>query len=166
MKTVFFNGMPMHLSGELPVAGEQAPYFVLCAKDLSDINLNDYKGKRVVLNIFPSIDTDVCATSVRKFNEMASKLPDTVVLCVSKDLPFAAARFCVANGIENVAPASAFRSDFGDSYGLTITDGPLRGLLARAVIVIGKDGEVLGTSLCEQITEEPDYESVKTILEK
>ena len=154
----------MHICGELPKAGEAAPAFALVGRDLSDINLHDYRGKRVVLNIFPSLDTDVCAASVRRFNKDASEYPDTVVLCVSKDLPFAAARFCSVNGIDNVATASAFRSDFGKNYGVEFVDGPLRGLFARALVVIDKEGKVLGTSLCEQVTEEPDYDFVKKLL--
>lgn len=164
MKTVFFNGATMHICGELPKAGEAAPDFALVGRDLSDINLHDYRGKRVVLNIFPSLDTDVCAASVRRFNKDASEYPDTVVLCVSKDLPFAAARFCSVNGIDNVATASAFRSDFGKNYGVEFVDGPLRGLFARALVVIDKEGKVLGTSLCEQVTDEPDYDFVKKLL--
>lgn len=154
----------MHICGELPMAGEAAPDFALVGRDLSDINLHDYRGKRVVLNIFPSLDTDVCAASVRRFNKDASEYPDTVVLCVSKDLPFAAARFCSVNGIDNVATASAFRSDFGKNYGVEFVDGPLRGLFARALVVIDKEGKVLGTSLCEQVTDEPDYDFVKKLL--
>ena len=154
----------MHICGELPKAGEAAPDFALVGRDLSDINLHDYRGKRVVLNIFPSLGTDVCAASVRRFNKDASEYPDTVVLCVSKDLPFAAARFCSVNGIDNVATASAFRSDFGKNYGVEFVDGPLRGLFARALVVIDKEGKVLGTSLCEQVTEEPDYDFVKKLL--
>lgn len=163
-QTVFFDGLPMHLMGKLPEAGTDAPYFALTAADLSDITLHDFKGHRLVLNIFPSLDTDVCAASVRRFNKEAAELPDTTVLCVSMDLPFAAARFCTVNGIENVKTASAFRSAFGHEYGVEIADGPLRGLLARALVVIDRDGKVLATSLCEQITEEPDYDLVKRVL--
>ena len=166
METVFLNGSPMHLSGELPKAGTDAPYFSLVGKDLSDINLHDFKGKRVVLNIFPSIDTDVCAASVRRFNKDAASLPNTVVLCVSEDLPFAAGRFCSANGIENVYTASGFRSDFGKNYGVEIVDGPLRGLYARGLVVIDENGKVLGTSLCKEITEEPDYKFAEDLLKK
>lgn len=164
METVFFNGSPMHTCGELPKAGTEAPYFALVGKDLSDINLHDFKGKRIVLNIFPSIDTDVCAASVRRFNKDASSLPNTVVLCVSQDLPFAAGRFCAANDIENVYTASGFRSDFGKEYGVEIVDGPLRGLYARALVVIDEDGKVKGTSLCQEITEEPDYKFAEDLL--
>ncbi len=166
METVFLNGTPMHTVGELPVAGSIAPDFSLTARDLSDISLHDFKGKRVVLNIFPSLDTDVCAASVRRFNQDVADYPDTVVLCVSKDLPFAAGRFCTVNGITNVETASAYRSDFGTAYGVELADGPLRGLFARALVVIDKDGRVLGTSLCQETTEEPDYNFVKKILEE
>ena len=156
-ESVLFNGQPMHIYGKTPKVGEDAPNFALVAKDLSEICLHDYKGKRVVLNIFPSLDTDVCAASVRRFNVDASKLENTVVLCVSMDLPFAAQRFCVANGIENVAPASGFRSDFGQNYGVEITDGPLRGLYARGLIIIDENGKIMGTCLNRELTEEPDY---------
>ena len=164
--SVTFQGNPMHLYGQLPKVGDDAPNFALVAKDLSEICLHDYKGKRIVLNIFPSLDTDVCAASVRKFNVDASQLENTVVLCVSMDLPFAAQKFCVANGIENVAPASGFRSDFGENYGVEITDGPLRGLYARCLVIIDENGKVIGTSLCNEITEEPDYQFAIDTLKK
>lgn len=164
--TVFLNGNPMHLVGNLPKVGDEAPYFVLVDKDLKDFNLEDYKGKRVVLNIFPSIDTPVCAASVRRFNKDVASLDNTVVICVSEDLPFAAANFCAANDIENVRTGSAFRSDFGKNYGIEIADGPMRGLLARGVVVIDENGKVIGTNLCEQITSEPDYAFVENLLKK
>ena len=164
-KTVFLNGQPMHIIGSLPEAGTPAPAFALVNKDLSEINLHDFKGKRVVLNIFPSVDTDVCAASVRRFNKEASELPNTVVICVSMDLPFAMGRFCAANGIDNVYTASGFRSDFGKTYGVELVDGPLRGLYARALVIINEDGNVMGTSLCEEITQEPDYDFAKKLLE-
>ena len=154
----------MHLVGELPVAGSIAPDFNLTGDDLSDITLASLSGKRVVLNIFPSLDTDVCAASVRRFNQEAAGYKNTEVLCVSMDLPFAAKRFCTINGIDHVRTASAYRSDFGDAYGVEIADGPLRGLLARALVVIDTDGRVLGSSLCQEITKEPDYEFVKKLL--
>ncbi|MDE6795585.1 MAG: thiol peroxidase [Muribaculaceae bacterium] len=166
METVFLQGSPMHTSGELPKVGTEAPYFALVGKDLSELNLHDFKGKRVVLNIFPSVDTDVCAASVRRFNKDAASLPNTVVLCVSEDLPFAGARFCAANDIENVYTASGFRSDFGKEYGVELVDGPLRGLYARALVVIDENGKVLGTSLCQEITEEPDYKFAEELLKK
>lgn len=164
MATVFLQKMPMQTVGELPVSGSMAPDFSLTAPDLSDVKLSDFAGKRLVLNIFPSLDTPVCAMSVRRFNEDASKYPDTVVLCISMDLPFADARFCSANNIEGVKVASAFRSDFGTEYGVLIADGPMKGLLARALVVIDKDGRVLDSSLNDEITEEPDYDFVKKIL--
>ena len=163
-QTIYLNGMPMHTCGDLPKVGTMAPDFDLVGKDLTEVKLKDYAGKRVVLNIFPSLDTDVCAASVRRFNQEASKLRNTTVICVSEDLPFAAGRFCMANGIANVVTASAFRSDFGKDYGVTIVDGPMKGLLARAVVVIDENGSVIATSLCEQITEEPDYDLVLKIL--
>ena len=166
LNSVLLNGQPMHIYGELPKAGEEAPNFALVAKDLSEICLHDYKGKRVVLNIFPSLDTDVCAASVRRFNQDAAKLDNTAVVCVSEDLPFALARFCAANDIENVYTGSAFRSDFGKTYGIEIADGPMRGLLARGVVVIDENGKVIGTNLCEQITTEPDYAFVENLLKK
>lgn len=164
--SVLLNGQPMHIYGQIPQVGDDAPNFALVAKDLTEICLHDYKGKRIVLNIFPSLDTPVCAASVRRFNVDASKLDNTVVLCVSMDLPFAAQKFCVANGIENVAPASGFRSDFGQNYGVEITDGPMRGLYARGLIIIDENGKIKGTSLCKEITEEPDYQFAIDLLSK
>lgn len=155
--------MGMHVNG-LPEAGNKAPEFTLVRQDLSEATLETYKGHRLVLNIFPSMDTDVCAASVRRFNADAATLPNTRVLCVSMDLPFAAARFCTANGIENVATGSGFRSRFGEDYGVRIEDGPMKGLYTRALVVIDEEGRILGTSLCEQITEEPDYDFVKNLL--
>ena len=154
----------MQTVGSLPVAGSMAPDFTLVGQDLAEIKLSDFQGKKLVLNIFPSLDTDVCAASVRRFNAEAAAYPATVVLCVSMDLPFAAARFCAANNIENVKTASAYRSDFGTSYGVLLADGPLKGLLARALVVIDTDGRVLGSTLNDEITHEPDYGFVRKIL--
>ncbi|MDE6648776.1 MAG: thiol peroxidase [Muribaculaceae bacterium] len=164
MATVKFQGAPVKTVGELPVAGTVAPAFSLAAQDLSDFDLESLKGKRVVLNIFPSIDTDVCAASVRKFNVVVSSLPETVVVCVSADLPFAANRFCAANGISNVVTGSTFRSDFGKAYGVEFAEGPLRGLMARSVVVIDRDGKVLGSKMVEEQTDEPDYSYVQSLL--
>ncbi|MDE6026603.1 MAG: thiol peroxidase, partial [Muribaculaceae bacterium] len=138
--------------------------FTLVGQDLSEIKLEDFKGKRVVLNIFPSLDTDVCAASVRRFNAEVSELPNTVVLCISMDLPFAAARFCSVNGIKNVMTASGFRSDFGDEYGVRLKDGPLADLYARALVIVNEEGKVIGSQLVEEITNEPDYELAKKLL--
>lgn len=162
--TVFLNDLPMHISGKTPELNVEAPDFALVAPDLSEVNLHDFRGKRLVLNIFPSLDTEVCAASVRRFNKDVSEFKNTAVLCVSKDLPFAAARFCTVNGIDNVSSGSAFRSDFGEAYGLELLDGPLRGLFARALVVINEEGVVIGKSICGQITEEPDYDFVKELL--
>ncbi|MCM1152693.1 MAG: thiol peroxidase [Muribaculum sp.] len=162
--TVFLNGQPVHTYGTMVKAGDVAPNFALVAQDLSEICLHDFLGKRIVLNIFPSLDTPVCAASVRRFNKEAAAMDNTVVICVSKDLPFADARFCEANNIKDVHTASAFRSDIGETYGVLLADGPLRGLLARVVIVIDTDGKVKAVSLCKEITEEPDYEFVKSVL--
>lgn len=165
-ETVTLQGNPMPIYGNLPKVGDDAPNFALVGKDLNDICLHEYRGKRIVLNIFPSLDTDVCAASVRRFNVDASKLKDTVVLCVSMDLPFAAQRFCVANGIDNVAPASGFRSDFGQNYGVEITEGPMRGLYARCLVIIDENGKIMGTNLVPEITHEPDYDWAIELLNK
>lgn len=159
MATVNFKGTPVKLIGEFIQVGAVAPNFELVKTDLSTFALKELNGKNVVLNIFPSIDTGVCAASVRKFNQLAAGLKDTVVLCISKDLPFAQGRFCGAEGIENVVTLSDFRfSDFDECYGLRMADGPLAGLLARAVVVIGKDGKVAHAELVEEIVNEPDYD--------
>jgi thiol peroxidase len=157
MEKTFLGTLEVHTCGYLPQVGDMAPDFELVATDLSDIRLSDLKGKKVVLNIFPSIDTEVCAQSVRRFNKDAASIDNCVVLCISRDLPFAAARFCTVNGIENAKSASAFRSTFGKDYGVEMTDGPLKGLFARAVILIDEEGKIKAKSLCENITEEPDY---------
>lgn len=165
METVFFKGEACHTNGNLPLVGTPAPAFKLVTPQLTEVTEKTYAGKKVVLNIFPSLDTEVCAMSVRKFNEEAAKLPDTVVLAVSVDLPFAAARFCSANGIKNVHPASAFReTEFTDNYGVKLIDGPLKGLLARAVIIIDKNGEIRYRELVEEITHEPDYAAALRVL--
>ncbi len=165
MAEIEFRGMTMHTGGELPAVGAAAPAFSLTGGGLEAVSLGDFAGKSVVLNIFPSIDTPTCATSVRAFNERAAALADAAVLCVSADLPFAAGRFCGAEGIENVACASTFRSpDFYDAYGVQIADGPLAGLCARAVVVIDADGNVAHTQLVNPISDEPDYDAALSAL--
>lgn len=162
---VAFQGSPVTLCGELPKVGEKAPKFGGVKGDLSVIHLPELLGKRVVLNVFPSLDTPVCAASVRRFNKEASTLPNTVVLCVSKDLPFAQSRFCTTEGLNNVVPISIFRCKcFDDKYGLAITDGPLKGLLARAVIVIDEEGTIIYEELVPEITHEPNYEAALSAL--
>ncbi|WP_338538445.1 thiol peroxidase [Janibacter terrae] len=158
MATTAFKGNPVNTAGELPAAGASAPAFDLVGDGLSALTSADVPG-RVVLNIFPSIDTGVCAASVRKFNELAASLDDTTVVNVSKDLPFAQTRFCGAEGIDKVKVGSAFRSSFGEDYGVTMTDGPMAGLLARSVVVLDADGKVLHTELVPEITQEPDYDA-------
>ena len=166
--TVLFKGILVTLVGSFVTPGTMAPNFSLVKNDLSEYTLNDNKGKYVVLNIFPSLDTGVCAMSVRQFNEMAAALPNTTVLCISKDLPFAQSRFCTVEGIENVVPLSDFRntSSFGEAYGVLMKDGPLQGLLARAVVVINPQGEVVYSELVPEITQEPDYEAVLKVIPK
>ncbi len=158
MAKITLKGNEINTSGELPATGTQAPDFVLTKTDLSDISLADLRGRRVILNIFPSIDTDVCAASVRHFNKDASSLDNTAVLCVSQDLPFAHARFCGAEGLDNVESVSELRNlDFGANYGVRITDGPLAGLLARAVVILDETGKVIYTEQVPEIVQEPDY---------
>lgn len=155
-----FKGTPFNTSGDLPQVGNAAPDFTLTKTDLSTVSLGDLKGKRVVLNIFPSIDTPTCATSVQKFNAKANDLDNTVVLCVSRDLPFAQKRFCGAEGLENVVPASDFRSgEFGRTYGVEIKDGPLAALLARSVVVIDENGQVIYSDLVGETADEPNYDA-------
>jgi thiol peroxidase len=160
MATVSLRGNPVQTSGNLPSIGSKAPDFHLVKQDLSTISLADLAGKKVVINIFPSIDTATCATSVRKFNEKAASLKDVVVLCVSKDLPFAAKRFCAAEGLDNVVTGSAFRdTSFEDAYGVKLLDSPLKGLMARSVVVLDAAGVVVHSELVSEIASEPDYEA-------
>ncbi len=160
MASVTFKGNPVNTVGELPSKGTPAPDFSLINSQLSEVKLSDYKGKNVILNIFPSLDTGTCAASVRQFNEKATALDNTVVLGISADLPFAASRFCSAEGIENVVTLSTFRDTaFANDYGLLMTDGPLKGLLSRAVVVVNPEGEVVYTELVPEIAHEPDYNS-------
>lgn len=164
MAEVTLRGNPVHTVGDLPAVGGPAPAFSLTGTTLGPVANGDYTGKPVVLNIFPSIDTPTCATSVRTFNQRAAERDGVNVLCVSNDLPFAQARFCGAEGIENVAAASAFRSSFGSDYGVTIAEGPLAGLLARSVVVIDASGNVAYTQLVPEIADEPDYDAALAAL--
>ncbi len=161
MAKITIQGNLIHTNGELPSPGHAAPDFVLTGRDLADIHLKDFRGRKVILSIFPSLDTSVCAASVRRFNKEAASLENTVVLAVSRDLPFAHERFCSSEGIENVVNLSEMRDYvFGDRYGLRMTEGPLKGLLARAVIVIDEEGTVKYSQLVPEISTEPDYEDV------
>jgi thiol peroxidase len=155
-----FKGNPFRTVGELPAVGTKAPGFQLTKIDLSEISLQNLASRKVILNIFPSVDTDVCAASVRRFNEEAARLEGVTVLCASMDLPFAHKRFCGAEGITNVESVSDFRTgDFGRAYGVRIADGPLAGLLARSVVVVDGQGKVIHTQLVPETTQEPDYDA-------
>ncbi len=160
MATITMRGKPIQTNGELPKVGSDAPGFRLVNGDLKDVTLHDYAGKKKVLNIFPSIDTPVCQTSVRKFNEKAAGLTDTVVLCISADLPFAQKRFCGAEGITSVVNLSLMRGrSFSEEYGVLIDDGPFAGLTARAVVVLDASNRVLHAELVGEIADEPDYDA-------
>lgn len=165
MADITFHGETVHTRGELPAVGAQAPEIDLVGADLAPVTLAGLAGRRVVLNIFPSLDTGVCAMSVRRFNEIAAGLENTTVVCVSKDLPFAAARFCTTEGIENVVTGSAFRTHaMSMDYGLRMTDGPLKGLLARAVVVIDETGRIIHSQLVPEVSSEPDYDAAVAAL--
>lgn len=165
MATVTLKGNPIETRGTLPSVGSSAPDFTLVKHDLSETRLTDYNGKKLILNIFPSIDTGTCAMSVRKFNQKAASLDNSKVLCVSKDLPFALGRFCGAEGIDNVATASAFRSSFGEDYGVTFTSGPLSGLLSRAIVIIDESGNVIYTEQVGETADESNYDAALAALE-
>lgn len=159
MAETALGGNPVNTVGDLPAVGSPSPSFAITKGDLSEVTADNYAGQRVILNIFPSVDTPTCATSVRTFNEKASSLDNTVVVCVSADLPFAQGRFCGAEGLSNVVTASTFRSDFGTAFGVTLADGKLAGLLARAVVVLDEHGTVIHSQLVPEIAQEPDYDA-------
>jgi thioredoxin-dependent peroxiredoxin len=160
MAQVTLKGNPFQTSGELPAVGAKAPAFKLTTGDLKDVGLEDYKGKKKILNIVPSLDTPTCATSTRKFNKEAGALANTVVLVVSADLPFAAKRFCATEGLQNVVPLSIMRDrSFGKDYGVLLQDGPLAGITARAVVVIDENDKVIYRQLVTEIANEPDYDA-------
>lgn len=162
MTSTALGGTPVSLVGDLPALGSPAPAYSLTGTDLAPVVRRD--GQRTVLNIFPSVDTGVCAASVREFNARAADLPDTDVVCVSQDLPFAQARFCGSEGLERVVTGSTFRSTFGDDYGVRLVDGAFAGLLARAVVVLDRDGTVLHSQLVPEIGQEPDYDAAVAVL--
>lgn len=165
MAKITFKGTAVNTQGDLPGVGSSAPDFKLTAGDLSERSLSDFKGKKIVLNIFPSIDTGTCAASVRKFNEKASGLENTVVLCISRDLPFAQGRFCAAENLDNVITLSEYKdNNFSDAYQVKFTDGPLTGLLSRSVVVIDESGKVSYTEQVAETTEEPDYDKALAAL--
>lgn len=165
MANILLGGNPVSTSGELPQTGSKAPEFTLVKTDLSTVSLADFKGSKLVLNIFPSVDTGTCAASVRQFNQKASTLENTKVLCISRDLPFAQNRFCGAEGLENVVSLSDFRDgSFGAAYGLTVANGPLQGLLSRVVIVLDEEGTVKYTEQVADIKDEPNYDNALAAL--
>ncbi len=165
MASITLKGNPISTVGNLPETGTTAPAFSAVKTDLSECTLANLAGKKVILNIFPSIDTGVCAASTHRFNQEASSLENAVVICVSADLPFALNRFCGAEGLDNVVPVSTFRNpEFGKDYGVTITDGPLAGLLSRAVVVIDESGNITYTEQVPEITQEPNYEAALAVL--
>ena len=159
MAQTALRGNPVQTVGDLPAVGSPVPSFTLTGNNLADVTAADFAGKNLVLNIFPSIDTPTCATSVRTFNQRAAELGDTVVLCVSADLPFAQNRFCGAEGIENVKTGSTFRGNFGEQFGVTLAEGPMAGLMARAVVVVDANGTVVHSQLVPEIAQEPDYDA-------
>lgn len=159
MATLSLYGKPVHTRGDLPLPGAPVPAFTLTREDLTELTSVDLEGRRVLMSIFPSLDTSTCAATVRAFNRLAADLPDTVLLCVSMDLPFAQGLFCRSEALARVVTASAFRSPgFGEAFGVALVDGPLRGLLARAVVALDENGTVLHTELVPEITQEPDYD--------
>lgn len=165
MAKVTLKGNEVHTNGLLPEIGVEAPDFKGVKSDLSELSLSSLKGKKVVINVFPSLDTAVCATSVRHFNKEVAAYPNAIVLAVSKDLPFAQGRFCTTEGIDKVIPLSMFRcSCFEDKYGMLLTDGPLKGLFARGVIVVNEEGKVVYTELVSEITKEPNYDAALAAL--
>ncbi|CAM3927471.1 thiol peroxidase [Flavobacterium cucumis] len=165
MASITLGGNPIHTNGELPAVGSKAADFNLVKNDLGNASLADFTGSKVVLNIFPSVDTGTCAASVRKFNEKASALANTKVLCISRDLPFAQKRFCGAEGLDNVINLSDFKDgSFGKNYGLEITDGPLAGLHSRVVIVLDENGTILHTEQVKEIADEPNYDAALAVL--
>ncbi len=165
MSQVTLRGNPVNVDGTFPAVGDKAPAFKLVGKDLADVTLANFSGKRKVLNIFPSVDTPTCATSVRHFNESASQLDNTVVLCISADLPFAQARFCGAEGLDNVVTLSTLRGhEFIKNYGVALAEGPLAGLTARAVVVLDEHDKVIHTELVGEIADEPNYAAVLAVL--
>ncbi len=160
MAQITFKGNPIHTSGNLPTMGSTAPEFQLVAGDLSEVRLADFSGKNVIINIVPSFDTGICAKSVRRFNEAAAELDDAVIVNISKDLPFAQKRFCDSEGLNHVKNLSAFRApQFGQDYGIEMVDGPLRGLLGRAIVVVNGAGQVVYTELVPEIAQEPNYDA-------
>lgn len=165
MTTIKFQGNPINTCGNLPCVNTTLPNFTLTNKELNDVTLDSFKGKRKIISIVPSLDTGTCAASARQFNSQAASLPETVILTVSADLPFAQGRFCELEGINNVVALSSFRSNFAKEYGVELIDSPLTGLCARAVIVTDSNDKIIYSSFVEELTEEPDYKAIMAILQ-
>jgi thiol peroxidase len=166
MTIITLNGSPVHTSGTLPPIGTQAPDFIVTKTDLSDIRLKNYQGKKIILNIFPSLDTPTCATAMHQFNEIAKQYHQVLVLCVSADLPFSQKRFCTSENLDNLQPVSVFRHpEFGFDYGVMINDGSLEGILSRAVVVIDEQGKIIYTEQVKELSNEPNYTALKNILD-
>lgn len=165
MAVITLRGKPITTTGELPAVGTKAPHFTLVDSKLNDVTLEQFKGQKIVLNIFPSIDTPVCAMSTRNFNERSNQFENTKVLCISLDLPFAQSRFCELEKLHNVVTASSFRSNFGENYGVEIKDGGMRGLLSRAIVVIDESGVITYTQQVNELSEHPDYDAVCSHIE-
>jgi len=167
MVEISLLGKPVNTIGSLPQIGSFAPDFTVTKTDLSEIHLKNYLGKIIVMNIFPSLDTETCATAMQHYNELAEKFPDVLILCISADLPFAQKRFCITQHLENVQPVSVFRHpSFGKDYGVTLIDGPLTGLLSRAVIIVNENGKIIYTQQVKEVAEGPNYEAITNVLEK
>lgn len=167
MSKITFKNNPVRTTGSLPAVGSQAPNFSLTKTDLSDVSLKDFLGKKIILNIFVSLDTSVCAASVRQFNQQAEKLDDVVILCISADLPFAHARFCTTEGLQHVISLSDFRhKEFGELYGVRIIDGVLAGLLSRAIVVLDATGKIVYIEQVPEITQEPNYQAALDALKR
>ena len=167
MSIITLNGSPLHTIGTLPAVGAQAPDFTVTKTDLGELHLKDHLGQKVILNIFPSLDTPTCASAMRHFNEIASQLPNILILCVSFDLPFAQQRFCAAEHLKNVQPVSVFRHrSFGADYGVMIVDEPLAGLLSRAVVIIDEKGKVIYSEQVKELSNEPDYTAMLAALKQ
>lgn len=167
MSTITLKGVPFHTSGTLPMVGTYAPDFTVTKVDLSEIKLKNYLGQKIILNIFPSLDTPTCATAMLHFNEIANQFSHILVLCVSVDLPFAQKRFCASQHLENVHPVSVFRhTQFGKDYGVSIIDGPLTGLLTRAVVVLDEHGKIIYTQQVPEISEEPNYTAILSAIKQ
>lgn len=167
MVEITVEGNPVQTVGPMPKIGTMAPDFIVTKTDLSEIHLKNYLGRPILMNVFPSLDTETCADALRKYNEIAQHFPGILILCISADLPFAQKRFCVSEHLDSVHPVSVFRHPgFGEDYGLAIAEGPLKGLLARAVVLLDANGKIVYTQLVKELTHEPDYQAIKQALQK